>query len=402
MIYRVLNPETDNLEKTYLTSAISTGATSLAVVNNEGFANNQRLLIGELGGEKTEIVTCSGTSGDTSLTIGATNFSHDANTPIYILRFDQAKIYRSTNGGSTYSLLATVDLDVDNANLATDYDDTTGLTSYYYKNTLYHSISTVESDYSDPIKGEGYLRNQTGYIIDEVLQEVGDQAEQFVSRSELLGYFNDVNDDLQTYAAKPFDFLHTRTTLTRTASTNYVDFPTDSNGNPTMWKFDRMDHNYVDTSTDPDTDKTYTLKIVDAEYFRNRYQDNTIDSTTEDDETSVMALDTSVNRFRFYPPASTTQAGAFYLHYWKFFNRIDSEGDEIETPTPRIYKLYLKAMYYRKRSASEPQYNQMADRLFADYGLERSRMTSHNRKDVGTPRGFRPTDSTFRRYRVRT
>ncbi len=402
MIYRVFNPETDDLEKTYLTAAVSAGVTSLAVVNNDRFASNQRILVGEMGGEKSEVVTCSGVSGDTTLAVGTTAFSHDGNAPVHVLRFDQAKIYRSTDGGSTYSLLTTVDLDVDNAGLFTDYDDTTGLSTYYYKNTLYHSVSTLESAFSDPIKGSGYTRKQVGYIIDEVLQEVGDQAEQFVSRSELLGYFNDVNDDLQTYAARPFDFLHTRTTLTRTAGTNYVDFPTDSNGDQTMWKFNRMDHNLLDTSTDPDTDKTYTLKVVDPEYFRNKYQDNTISSSTEDDKTAVMTLDTAVNRFRFYPPAKTTQAGAFYLYFWKLFDRIDSEGDEIETLSPRIYKLYLKAMYYKKRAANEPNYNQMGDRLMADYGVERSRYTSHNRKDVGTPRGFRPTDRTFRTYRVRT
>lgn len=402
MIYRVFNPETDDLEKTYLSAAVSAGGTTLAVVNNDRFAANDRILIGEMGGEKSEVVTCSGTTGGASLTVGTTVFPHDANTPVYILRFDQAKIYRSTDSGSNYSLLTTVDLDVDNDGLFTDYDDTTGTAAYYYKNTLYHSVSTLESAFSDAIQGSGYRREQIGYIIGEFLREVGDQAEQFVSRSELIGYANDVNDDLTTYAAKPFDFLHARTTLTRTADTNYVDFPTDSYGRQTMWKFDRMDHNFVDSDTNPATDKTYTLKVVDPEYFQNKYQNNTIDSTTEDDETAVLALDTSVNRFRFYPPAATTQAAAFYLYYWKFFDVIDSEGDSVETPTPKIYKLYWKAMYYRKRAASEPNYNQAADRYMSDYTVERGRYISHNRKDIGTPRGFRPSDSTFRTYRVRT
>lgn len=401
MIYRIFNPSVDDLEKAYLSGAESSGTTSHVVTNNDSFAANDRVLIGEPGTETAEIVTVASVSGGDTIVTGATVFSHEANTPIYRLRFDQAKIYLSTDSGDNYSVLATVDLQYDNANGFTDYDDTTGVATNYYKNTLYHSVSTNESAYSDVIHGSGYLRSQVGGIIDEVLGEVGDPTEQFVSRTEMLGYFNDVSDDLTTYAAKPFDFLRTRTTLTRTAGTNYVDFPTDSNGNQTMWKFDRMDYNYTDSTTSPVTNITYTLPVVETEYFRNKHQDNTIDSTTEDDRILEISLDTALNRFRFHPPALTTASNAFYLYYWKYFDVIDSEGDQIETPTPKIYKLYLKAMYYRKRAASEPNYNQAADRYMADYGVERSRLTSHNRKDRGTPRSFKISDSTFRSYRNR-
>ncbi len=238
-----------------------------------------------------------------------------------------------------------------------------------------------------------------GYIIDEFLQEVGDTREQIVTRSELLGYMNDVNDDLLSIAARPFDFLRTREAFSRTADANYLDFPTDDYGDQKMWKFDRMDYNYVDTTTTPDTDITYTVDVYGEEEFRNKYQDNTIDSTTVDDKVQGMTLDTSTNKFRYYPASETTSAAVFYLHYWKFFDRIDSEGQEIETPSPYIYKLYMKSKYYDKRATTEPRYMDKADRNMANYVAERARYSRHNRKDAGTPRAMRRETRTKRTYR---
>lgn len=401
MIIPVYNVETDSLEKSYLSNPYTAGTTSIEVKNNNRYAANDRIMIGEMGNEATEIVTISSVNANgTTVVIGATVFSHSADDPVYQMPFDQVKFYRSTDGGTNYSVLSTQNMDVDNADLQTKYDDTTGLSTYYYKFTFYHSISTVESAFSDPIIGTGWRREQVGHIVDEILQEVSDMNEVHMTRTELLGYFNDVNDDLQVNVAKPYDFLHARTTLTRTANTNYINFPTDTYGKQTMWKFDRMDYNFTDTTTDPDTDYTTTIKVIPPEEFRNLYSDNTISSTTITDATpEAMTLDTSVNRFRFSAPFSTTLAGVFYLHYWKYFTTIDSEGDVIETPTPKIYKLYAKGMYYRKRAITESSYSATSDRYFADYQVEKGKYKGVDRKDQGTPRSFRPQSDTksFRR-----
>jgi len=396
MVISAFNPETTDLEKSYLLNPYSVGATSILVKNSDRIAANDRIMLGEMGQEKTEVVTVSAVAGDgNTLTVGATVFSHSADDPVYRLRFDQVKFYRSTTGSSgTYSLLSTQALDVDNADLQTFYDDTTGLSTYYYKTTVYHSISTVESAFSDPIAGGGWRREQVGHIIDEILQEVGDTQEVHVTRTELLGYFNDVNDDLQTSVARPYTFLHARTTLTQAANQSYIDFPTDSNSKQTMWKFDYLDYNYRDSTTTPTTDITYTLKVIPEPEFRNIYQDNTIDSTTVTDKITVCTLDTSVNRFRFDSPFATT-GSILYLHYWKYFNVIDSEGDVIETPTPLIYKLYCKARFYHKRSIADLTLGSDAQAYDQSYMIEKARYKGLDRKDQGSSRSFRPaTDRT--------
>lgn len=402
MIITTLNPDTTDLEKSYLANPYAVGVTSIEVKNTNRFAANDRIMIGEMGQEKTEIVTVSAVSADdVTLTIGATMFEHSADAPVYRLRFDQIKFYRSTTTfDGTYTLISTQDLDVDNANLSTVYDDTTGTNAYFYKMTMYHSISTLESAYSAVIGGEGWRREQVGNIIDEVLQEVSDLNELNITRKELLGYFNDVNDDLTINVAKPYDFLHTRSALTRTANVNYIDFPTDSNDKQIMWKFDRMDYNFTDSTTSPATDRTNTITVISPEEFRNTYADNTVDTTTVTDATPMaMTLDTSVDRFRFSAPFETTAANVFYLHYWKYFDTITSEGDVIETPTPKIYKLYCKGMYYRKRAITESSFNNTADRYFADYLIEKGKYSSHNRKDQGTPRRFSVATKSFKTYR---
>ena len=400
MLIPVYNPETDDLEKSYLTDDYSVGAISINAKNNDRFAINDRIMIGEQGQEKTEVVTVSGVNANgNGLTIGATVFSHSADDPIYKLRFDQVKFYRSTDG-TNYSVVSTQNLDVDNSDLQTKYDDASGLSSYYYKFSFYHSISLVESAFSDPIGGTGWRREQVGNIIDEVLQEVSDVQEQNITRTEALGYFNDVNDDLQTDVSKPYDFLHARTTLTRTANTNYINFPTDTYGKQTMWKFDRMDYNYTDSTTTPTTDTTSTIKVISPEEFRNTYSDNTISTTTVTDaKPEAMALDTSVNRFRFSSPFSTTASNVFYLYYWKYFDVINSEGDVIETPTPKIYKLYLKMMYYRKRSIVDQSFASTVAQLTTEYQIEKRKYKAIDRKDKGTPRAFRPKLSVTKTYR---
>lgn len=401
MIIPVFNPETTAYEKSYLSNPIALGVTTFEVKNSNRFAANQQIMIGQMGQEKTEIVTVTSVNANgTTLVTTATIFPHSADDPVFVLQFDQVKYYRSTTTSTgVYTLLTTVNLDVDNANLQTVYDDVNGLTTYYYKVSMYNSISTVESALSDPIPGGGYSRNQVGNIIDEILQEVSDQNEVHVTRNEVLGYFNDVNDDLQANAGKPYDFLRARTTLTRTAGQNYIAFPTDTSGNSTMWKFDRMDHQFIDSTTTPVTNNTKTLTVWSEEDFRNTFQSNTFDSTTESDDITDMTLDTAVNLIRINPAPLTTQAGAFYLYYWKFFTQLDSEGDIVETPTPKIYKLYCKMMYYQKRAIADVTLSSTAQNFAGQYALEKARYKMVDRLDKGSPRSFQPPSSTYYGYR---
>lgn len=402
MLIPVFNPETDDLERSFLANNYSAGTTALSVKNSDRFAANDRIMIGEMGQEKTEVVTVSSVNADgTDLITAPTVFAHSSDDPVYKLRFDQIKFYKSSTGiAGPYNVISVQNLDVDNEDLETKYDDTVGLTTDYYKFVFSHSISGLLSAFSDIIGGSGWRRKQVGNIIDEVLREVGDPNEVNITRTELLGFFNDVNDDLTMDKSRPPEFLKTRTLYDRTAAQNYLAYPVDTNGDQVMWKFYGMDYHFTDPTTNPATDETKTITVMDLEDFRNRYTSNTNDSTTQrDSRPDRMALDNFANRFLFSNPALTTLTNVFILHYWKFFNTIDSEGDVIETPTPKIYKLYLKAQFYFKRSVTESSYGAIASTFNSQYLVEKNKLSSHNRKDKGTPRSFHAKTYTHNHYR---
>lgn len=400
MLIPVFNPEVTDLEKSYLANPYSVGATLIQVKNSDRFAANDRIMIGEMGNEKTEVVTVSGLVGDgIGLNIGATVFEHSAEDPVYKLRFDQVKFYRSTTTATgTYTVISTQNLDVDNATLETYYDDTAGLASYFYKFTFFHSIALVESAFSDVIGGSGWRREQVGNVIDEILQEVQDTQEIHITRGEIMGYFNDVNDELQLEVSKPYSFLHARRIVAQTANQNYIDYPTDSNGKQIMWAFDYMDYQFLDPTTTPQTNRTYTLKTIPEPEFRNIYGDNTIDSTTVSDQPTFISLDSSVDRFRFDVPFKTT-TGILYLHYWKYFDDIISEGQVLETPRPKIYKDYVKSMYYAKRGISDLTLDNVAQGYQQKYQLAKAKLKGVDRKDQGSPRGFRPDTTRTKQFR---
>ena len=393
MIITLQNPTVDGLEKTYLSQSYNLGTTSIEVKNNLKFAVNQRILLGEPGMAYTEVVTTGVVSTNgTTIAIGATLFSHEADTPVYRLWYDQAKFYVSTTGiNGTYTLLPSnpVNLDYTAEDLETTYNDNNAVAGNYYKMTVYNSITTVESAFTDPIPAiTGWNRNQVGYLVEQLYEELSDANEENFSRDEMFGYMNEVNDDLLAQVVRPYNFLYTQKTLNRTAATNSLAWPVDSSGNNAMWKFDRIDYNFVDNTTTPVTNTTQTVPIVDLAYFRNRWNSNENDATTQDDMIQEAALDESRHQFTYYPYSLTSSNNVFDLYYWSYFTPITSEGNVIQTPTPKIYKHYISYKYYLKKSVTEENYMVIAKQHQQDYVYERARLKGQDRRDVGTPRRF--------------
>ncbi len=395
MIITGFNPPLEDLEVTFLLTAEAAGVTTHNVKNTTSFATNDRILIGEQGTEAAEVVTITSVTDADTLVASATQFPHSADDPVIRLRFDQIKFYRSTTtSAGTFTLLATQNVDVNQEDFITPYDDTGGIATYYYKTSFYNSISTLESATSDPVLGGGYSRNSVGFIIDEIMRETSDDN---IDRTQVLAWFNECSDDLQVRTKRPYRFLGARTTLTRTAGQNYINFPTDSTtGNQTMWKFERLDYNFTDSTTSPVTDIIYPIRVVSLPEFRQNYQDQTTSATTEDNETKIIALDETMNRFRIWPTPLTTGAGVYYLYYWKYFSELDSEGDIFETPNPRVYKLFAIARYYLARSAGDLGYMQIYQQWNQLYEAETVRLKKFDNRDQGSPFGFKYLPQTFK------
>ncbi len=374
------NPPTEELEKTYFSLSTSAAVTTIPVKNNDRFAANDRIMLGEQGREKTEVVTVSAISADgTQITVGATVFPHSADDPVYRLRFDQVKFYRSTTTATgSYTLLSTQNLDVDNDTLTTVYIASDDAAGYYYKVSYYHSIAAIESAFSDPVLVSGYARGSVGFLVDEVLREVADPNEQFIGRNEIIGWLNEVNDDLLTRRKRPYGFLHTRATKTRTASATTLAFPTD------MWKHDRLETVFTDTSGE---DVTYPVRVISLPEWREKYGDGSAGDAN--DELQVIALDDTVSAYRLWPRSKTTTANAFYIYYWKTFTDLDSEADLFETPTQRVYKMFVLYKFWTKKSISDPGHASTARDYFNLYNNEVIALNRAQGLDAGSPPAFK-------------
>lgn len=382
MVLSAYNPLTDNLEKTNLTESISVGVTSLPVYNTNNISEDDRILIGELGRERSEVVTVNAAvTDDDAIPVAATAFPHNADDPIYVLRYDEIRWYRSTTGvDGSYSLLATVPIDVDNEDLMTQYDDVGALDSYYYKITFYHSIDTTESELSDPIPAGGYDRGTVGHLINEFFREVHDETQQHMTVLTAVDLLNECNDDMTSQSRKPFRWLRTNATLTLTADTNSVDLPDN------FLKMNYAKYRYVFGNEDR-TDRIRFITEAEMDYLA---YDNT---ALPSDDLMYVSIDETNKTLRFFPTPETTQAAKLTVNYYAKYATLDSMSDVLETPNQRVYKLFLMGRYYRSRAVKEQGFLNLSDRYLQDYGTEMVKLQRLNNLDAGLGRSMKPDDS---------
>jgi hypothetical protein len=202
MIIQQPNPDTQVLPKTFLSVACGT-ATSLPVKNINSFTASWAIQIGETGEEQAEVQVL-GTavpSGTALGIVGTTSYSHPVDTPIYPVKFNQVIFKRSTTGtaGTATAITAgTVNIQADNA--FTQFDDTSGATTYAYKTAYYNSVLDVVSDDSSWILPAG----NSQYSLSRLRQRIRDKLfnSAFVTDDTLNDWINEWKDELTNTAIK--------------------------------------------------------------------------------------------------------------------------------------------------------------------------------------------------------
>lgn len=388
MKLRAFNPPLERTEKSFLSQAYSTGATSLKVVNDNLFVVGSKLLIGEMGQERSEIVTVATvTTPGTDFTISSPGliYPHNADTPVYVIKYDKVRYYRSTTGvAGAYTLLQENQIDVDNASRESYYDDLTGLSSYYYKVSFYSTLDATESTLSDPIAGGGYPRGTAGEVINEFFVTVADPTQTNMNVGEALDLMNEVNNDIISQSRRPYRFLKTSKLLDVAAGNNRISLPTN------LSKFDRL---LFTNAFDQRTDDYQRLDMVEMEYIS---YDNTM---AVSDNLLYYSIDESTNEIVLFPTPKTASTGSIKVFYWRNFNEITGLASTLETPNSRIYKLFLLGRYYMKRAAKEPTYMSLANTFLAEYNTEIVKLQRSNRLDMGTPMSIRPDTNHSRGLR---
>jgi hypothetical protein len=241
-IINIAHPEL-GVQKTLTTSETAASATYSLVENNDGFAASDRVLFGIYGQERTEMVTLSGVTSTNQVDhTSGPSFAHPARTQIAQMEFDQIEISRADSEGGSYTVLTTVYLNVDEPD--TEYNDTSGSTSSWYKVRYKNSITGIYSDYGDEIQGTGFTDDSLGSMVDEVLEDFGDPQATQVSRESVRNYLNaGVRKLVQTIIKTYPDFRTNYTTQALTASTATYALP------QYFLAFKRVDINFSGSST---------------------------------------------------------------------------------------------------------------------------------------------------------
>ena len=192
MIVKALHPSIDGNPRTNLTAKAASGQADLVVQNASDFSAHDHVVIGNPAEELSEIKKIISISGKT-ITLGANlDNTHPENTRITFIKYDQIKFYKATSINGSYSAVATKNIAIDEPH--TLYDDSTALSTDYFKIKYFNSATSDLSVYSDPISASGFPRYSLIKIQDALYEQVGDTKEQYYTRNQITRWANELKD----------------------------------------------------------------------------------------------------------------------------------------------------------------------------------------------------------------
>ena len=142
------------LERTELDADVSAGSNvTLTLQDNSGFSDNDYIVVGQLGAEKTELqqINAAVTAG-TDVQVATLLHDHKKGAQVYRFRYNQRKFYGATESGGTFT-----ELTADGSPVTIQVDDPQGtLLEYtgnegylYFKATYYNAETTDETAIGD-------------------------------------------------------------------------------------------------------------------------------------------------------------------------------------------------------------------------------------------------------------
>lgn len=204
-LLRPTNFDTANLvEITELSSNVAAGQKVANVLNAQGLTDDDFYVIGNLGGELSELAQLDSKSGNALTALANYAQAHKLGDALTKLFGNKIRIYRAANVDGTapadadFSLISTFDIEVDQS--YTEYIDATGGVDFWYKKTYYNSVNLTETDIADSVAVRG--GNYGGYATwEEVREEAGLTNNRYIPESvyqeKLLAAQSEVNASLR-------------------------------------------------------------------------------------------------------------------------------------------------------------------------------------------------------------
>ena len=206
------NPEITDNERTQVRVAAAAAAVSIDVDNTQGFAANDFIVIGTLGTETCEAVRITAITDDDTLAVTATKFAHLVDEPVVKALFDQVRFYSSAD--SFAAAISTSNIEWDNPNRFTQYNDTSGTSSTTYKFSYYNSNSAVSSDLSLEFSVPTYycsVQDVADYLnldVDQVGEVKTHQVQKLISRAtEEVDMLTGTSFTTQTITSSNYEYI---------------------------------------------------------------------------------------------------------------------------------------------------------------------------------------------------
>lgn len=374
-LIEIQNPKILEDPTTFISQEYTSG-TTLYVEDSAKFADNDLVLIGGLGNEKSEVTDLTATPPNkTSFTITALDHDHDTDESIEKVLYDQFDIqYRETSTDSWTSLDTGVEFDWKDEQ--TVYVHSDGAAAYQYRVRYYNSATASYSGWSDTTSGAGLSRDQVGSMIEQVRRFAEDEDGQ-IEDDEIIDYFNYAQDAVTSFRSKRWPWLLTTTTYTTTAATegpyNEYELPSDfDSGFRVRFRYD-----------DGTSDINYFLKYLPFTEFKNKYKDEDADT---DDNAKNYTYD-EVNDYLLIGPKTESAGYTVELYYYKSLTDLDSYGDTTSVPLPEVLINYATAKVWRRKDNFEKHDEYMNDFANSLRMLENMRVESHHPKALKIWRG---------------
>ncbi len=169
---------------TFLNTDYSSGVASFAIEDGSKFTAADYFIIGNILSQKTEILKVNTPSATTITTTTSSAYAHSRGEKIQFIPYNQVQIYRSTDSGLNYTLVATKNISVNSLN--TYYNNPDATATDLFKVRFANETTSKYSSYSDAVLGSGYAVNSVGNIIRKTLISMGESIDDEIITKEFL------------------------------------------------------------------------------------------------------------------------------------------------------------------------------------------------------------------------
>jgi len=183
-----------NSKYSYLVGNNLSGVTTLSVINSDGFADDDYLLLGEFGSESSEIVQINTGGVNTSthvLTLtAATKFSHSESTKVSIIKYNQVRFYHTATATFSTSSQVGSDINIQADSIYTKIYDSTNTTGFGWV-VFYNSTTLKLTQNSNAIPYSGFGENSVEKILSNFFSLLNNKESTLISTEDALSWLNE-------------------------------------------------------------------------------------------------------------------------------------------------------------------------------------------------------------------